>query len=92
VSISDDLPDNGEFPAELRITLSDGSTRVERRHKPHGGSTDPLSDQELEEKFRNCASIALDRSAIARIRELVSRLDRLDDVNELAAMLEGRPQ
>jgi 2-methylcitrate dehydratase PrpD len=47
VSISDDLPDNGEFPAELRITLSDGSTRVERRRKPRGGSTDPLSDEEL---------------------------------------------
>jgi 2-methylcitrate dehydratase PrpD len=28
VSISDDLPDNGEFPAEVRITLSDGSIRV----------------------------------------------------------------
>jgi 2-methylcitrate dehydratase PrpD len=39
VSISDDLPDNGEFPAEVRITLSDGSTRVERRDVPRGGST-----------------------------------------------------
>lgn len=55
-----------------------------------GGSTEPLSDEELEENFRSCASAPLDRSAIARIRELVSRLERLDDVNELAAMLEGK--
>jgi 2-methylcitrate dehydratase PrpD len=74
------------------ITLSDGSTRVERRDVPRGGSTEPLSDEELEEKFRSCAAAALDRSVIARIRELVSCLDRLDDVNELAAMLEGTPQ
>jgi hypothetical protein len=59
---------------------------------PHGGSTKPLSDEELDEKFRSCAGFALDRSAIARIQELVSCLDRLDDVNELAAMLEGKPQ
>jgi 2-methylcitrate dehydratase PrpD len=91
VSISDDLPDNGEFPAEMRIMLSDGSTRVERRDMPRGGSTEPLSDEELEEKFRSCARVALDQSAIARIRELVSRLDRLDDMNELAGMLEGKP-
>jgi 2-methylcitrate dehydratase PrpD len=91
VSISDDLPDNGEFPAEVRITLSDGSTRVERRDVPRGGSTEPLSDAELEEKFRSCAGVALDRSAMARIR-LVSCLDRLDDVNELATILEGKPQ
>jgi 2-methylcitrate dehydratase PrpD len=71
--------------------LSDGSIRVERRDVPRGGSTEPLSDEELEEKFRSCAGIALDESAIARIRELVSRLDRLDDVNELAAMLKGKP-
>jgi len=61
VSISDDLPDNGEFPAEVRIMLSDGSTRVERRDVPRGGSTEPLSDEELEDKFRSCAGVALAR-------------------------------
>jgi 2-methylcitrate dehydratase PrpD len=92
VRISRDLPDNGEFPAELQVRLSDGSTRVERRDVPRGGSTVPLSDQELEEKFHSCGGVALDASALARVAELVSRLDRLHDVNELAAMLEGKPQ
>jgi 2-methylcitrate dehydratase PrpD len=41
VSISDDLPDIGEFPAEVRITLSDGSAKAERRDVPRGGSTEP---------------------------------------------------
>jgi len=89
VRISHDLPDNGEFPAAVQVRLSDGSTKVERRDVPRGGSTAPLNDRELEEKFRSCAGVALELSAIARIPELVSRLDRLNAINELAAMLEG---
>jgi 2-methylcitrate dehydratase PrpD len=51
VSISDDLPDNGEFPAEVRITLSNGSTRVGRRHVPRGGSTERLKMNRLCQAF-----------------------------------------
>lgn len=92
VRISHDLPDNGEFPAEVRVTLSDGSTRVERRDVPRGGSAAPLDDAELEDKFRSCAGVALEGTAVARIPELVKGLERLVDVGELATMLEGSPR
>lgn len=89
IRISHDLPDNGEFPAEICITLRDGSTKVERRDVPQGGSSAPLSDEDLRKKFRNCASVALDRSVIEQIPSIVSRLDELDNINDFVAMLEG---
>lgn len=91
VRISRDLPDNSEFPAEVQVKLAGGSWQVERRDVPRGGSAVPLSDQELQDKFMSCAAAVLERSVMARIPDLVALLDVLDEVDGLAAMLEGPP-
>jgi len=89
VRISNDLPDNGEFPAELQITMTDGSVKSERRDVPRGGSTVPLSNNELEQKFQNCAKGVLKQSMIDRVPAVVAQLDNLANIDGLTTMLEG---
>jgi 2-methylcitrate dehydratase PrpD len=91
VRISDELPDNGEFPAEVRIATMSGAVECERRDVPRGGSTVPLSKADIEAKFRACARAALDPSVVDRIPPMVADLDGFDDVGTLAAALEGNP-
>ena len=75
----------------MQVKLAGRSWQVERRDVPQGGSAVRLSDQELEDKFMTRAAAVLERSVMARIRDLVARLDVLDDLDRLAAGLEGAP-
>lgn len=92
VRIAHDLPDNGEFPAEVRIQASDGEWLVERREVPPGGSTRPLGAAEIEAKFRSCSELVLDRAAADRVLQAVNRFEVLDDLAPLCELLEGGPQ
>lgn len=92
VRIAPDLPDNGEFPAEVRIQATDGKWLVERREVPPGGSTRPLGAAEIDAKFRSCSQLVLDGAAADRVMQAVNRLEALDDLAPLCELLEGRPQ
>ena len=92
VRIADDLPDNGEFPAEVRIGASDGECLVERREVPPGGSTRPLGAAEIEAKFRSCSQLVLDRAAADRVVLAVDCFESLDDLGPLCELLEGPAQ
>lgn len=92
ISTAGDLPDNGEFPAEVRLLLRDAQPLSERREVPPGGSTRPLSSAEVERKFRSCAKVAVDDAEAERIVELVDRLDDLPDVGILCVALQGPSQ
>lgn len=87
---SPDLPDNNEFPAEVRVELEGGEVLVERREVPPGGSTRPLTQDEVVAKLRSCAAVALEPTATERIIEKVLRLDSLTEVESLCTDLEGR--
>jgi 2-methylcitrate dehydratase PrpD len=52
-----------------------------------GGPHNPLSDAELEAKFRDCAKGLLDAARIARLLELVWSFETLSDVGELYPLL-----
>ncbi|OGA80048.1 MAG: hypothetical protein A3G81_33675 [Betaproteobacteria bacterium RIFCSPLOWO2_12_FULL_65_14] len=90
VRISPDLPDNNEFPAEVRIELAGGEALAERREVPPGGSSRPLTEDQVLEKLRTCAAVALAPAAVERIIESVLRLEMLAQVESLCADLEGR--
>jgi MmgE/PrpD C-terminal domain len=62
-----------------RMLLGDASDRI-------GSPGQPLSDAQLEEKFRGLAEPVIGASA-ARIREIVATLENLPDVRELADLL-----
>lgn len=54
-----------------------------------GGPEHPLSDAELEAKFRDCAQGAIDEACLERLLAGVWRLDASDDVSGLLADIAG---
>jgi 2-methylcitrate dehydratase PrpD len=89
IAISDDLPDNDEFPAEVRVALSDGAVLTHRNDTPPGGSSRPLDEAALVAKFDDCATAVLDAPLRARVVADVMALDTLAGVGALCDMLEG---
>jgi 2-methylcitrate dehydratase PrpD len=90
VRIAEDLPDNNEFPAEVRVELADGEVLAERREVPPGGSTRPLTQEEVLAKLRSCAAVALDPAATERIIAKVQQLEGLRELDSLCTDLEGK--
>jgi 2-methylcitrate dehydratase PrpD len=76
-----------KFPARVTIALEDGTSRQETVLLPKGDPGAPLSDAELEDKFRaNCAAV-LPEPHVRRLRDAILRLPRESSVTELAALL-----
>jgi 2-methylcitrate dehydratase PrpD len=89
VRIGHDLPDSDEFPAEVRIISTDGTQTAERREVPSGGSTRPLTDEELHAKFRDCARPVFADESMGDVIDTILAIDRLPDVSKLCIRLEG---
>lgn len=76
----------------VRITLSDGQVRHgEAGHdETPGAAQNPLSWAQLTEKFRDCADHAatpFDDERASTVIDLVARLDEVDDIAALTALL-----
>ncbi|MEJ2056840.1 MAG: MmgE/PrpD family protein [Desulfofustis sp.] len=79
-----------KWPASVTITTKRG--RVLKRHLdyPKGDPENPLSWDELIEKFKTLASEVLRLERCEEIVQLVRRLDDLRDIRELFALLQKR--
>ena len=75
--------------AYVTITLRDG--RVLERHVPHALGTlqRPMSDADLEAKFRALVEPVLPRDSVERLVELCWRAESLDDVGVIATTAAG---
>jgi 2-methylcitrate dehydratase PrpD len=75
------------FPGGVRVTLADGSTL--ERDFPHqkGGPENPMSPEEVQEKFRGNALLALGADAADALEDAVLTFDRQDDVTAALAPL-----
>ena len=89
ITEAEDLPDNGLFPADVEVRLSDGHHARVRCDIPPGAPANPMSDIEVDQKYRNCAGVVLAPAAIERTRAMILDIDRLADVGELCTALEG---
>lgn len=89
VQAGPDLPDNGQFPAELRVTLADGTTLAERCEIHPGGIGNPLDAAALHAKFGACAAQALTPAAAAEVERLVAALPAAPRLDALFAALRG---
>jgi 2-methylcitrate dehydratase PrpD len=69
--------------ATLEVALRDGSTQRERCDIPNGDARAPLSDAELEAKFRDCLAFA---GAAWNAEELLSKLRNLRETEDVAAL------
>ena len=73
-----------QFPAVLRIHLKSGEVREARVSRNRGGPENPLSDEELEVKFRTNAGRVL---AERRVEELESALQALESSAGVGGMI-----
>ena len=77
----------------MEVFTEDGSHMVQRVDVPLGQPDNPLNDEQLAAKFRDCAShslLPLSTEAIERAIELAATLEQVPDVSALADAVSGR--
>jgi 2-methylcitrate dehydratase PrpD len=72
----------------IEIELDDGKVIKGQADFGKGSPANPMTDEELSEKFRQCAAWGgLDRDQTKAVLDLVWRIDEVRDVNELTRLL-----
>ena len=81
------------FPALQRVIVNidttDGRSFSKQLDYPKGDPRNPLTDQEVEEKFAALAEGVLSSGAQKRVKDAVWNLERLDSVSKLMALMES---
>ncbi|GAB3208279.1 MmgE/PrpD family protein [Nocardia tengchongensis] len=80
-------PVQDRFATDLTIRLEDGTVLHRRIAQPHGGPSDPVTDDEIVAKYRSLVGPLLPAARLHTIADAVLRLDELTDVRELADLL-----
>lgn len=72
----------------IEVELDDGSVVNGQADFGKGSPANPMTDEELAEKFRQCAAWGgLDRDQTKTVLDLVWRIEELKDVGELMKLL-----
>jgi 2-methylcitrate dehydratase PrpD len=72
----------------IEVELNDGKVLRTQADFGKGSPANPMSDDELSGKFRECASWGgLDKARIEEILRLLWRIEELKDVNELTRLV-----
>jgi len=72
----------------IEVELNDGTVVKGRADFGKGSPANPMSDAELEEKFRECAVWGgLTRAEANKVLELAWKIEELKDVGELTRLL-----
>ena len=79
----DKLPRSGMS----EITTKGGKSYASRVDYPKGDPNNPMSDEDIEEKFRSLASKYMDDGQIGKVLEMIQGLEALDQVNVLMEKL-----
>jgi 2-methylcitrate dehydratase PrpD len=72
-----------EMPSTVTITMRNGRSYTARVVHPRGDPENPLSDEELQAKFRQLVVPLLGPEKTERIVKRVRELESLDDVSKL---------
>ena len=68
----------------IRLQMSDGSIAEARVDTPKGARSDPLSDKQLEEKFRSCTRKSHSTAQTENIISIINDLENLQNTAELS--------
>jgi 2-methylcitrate dehydratase PrpD len=79
-------PSISEDQARIEVELTNGQTISRFVEQSLGNVHRPLSDKQLEAKFKDQAVLALSESQVEKLIEQCWQIDRLDDVGELVSM------
>ncbi len=78
------------MPTRVTVRTTSGNEYVKQVDHPVGHPRNPLSDCDIEEKFRGLTAKMFDRARAGTIIDLVWRLDRLADIGVLMPLLSVR--
>jgi len=78
--------------AKMDVILSDGATLSAHCEHPLGAFENPLSQAQVEQKFRLYAASVLPDVRIEEVIDAVNRLESFDSVRELMALLRAAPR
>ena len=84
-------PTLGEVQAAVEIDMDGASFKAHCDH-PRGSPENPLSREQIEDKFRTYAAGVLSPAAIAGTIDAVANLEKLGSVRKLMAMLRAGPR
>lgn len=73
--------------ALLEITLQDGTVISKEKEQARGGPKEPLSDAEVETLYRKYTRPVLAEDQINKTWEMISRLDKTEDLSEMINLL-----
>ncbi|HEY8352442.1 MAG TPA: MmgE/PrpD family protein [Sphingomonadales bacterium] len=76
-----------EFPTEVIVTLTSGERVATSVAMPIGSKANPMSDEQLVQKLRECAAGIMDDARIARVEQALLALDGPRPVRDLTALL-----
>jgi 2-methylcitrate dehydratase PrpD len=76
-------------PARLKVRLRGGEEFCETVWEARGSPSNPMSQDEIREKFRKCASQVLADSSVERALETIEQLETLKTVKDLTSILTG---
>jgi 2-methylcitrate dehydratase PrpD len=74
----------------VEVRMKDGPSMVKREDIPYGNPANPISDDELKAKFRECARYAptpLDEGKVEHIIKKVLELEKVENIKEIAGLL-----
>ncbi|HSQ04354.1 MAG TPA: MmgE/PrpD family protein [Burkholderiales bacterium] len=81
------FPDDNHFAAEVKVRLRGGTTLGAKVDQPAGRtSANPLSAEQLKEKFDNCAARVL---PAAQVRALYNAIDKFESIADVRAISEA---
>ena len=79
-----------DYPAaRVTVSLQNGRTLSESVVAHHGDHRNPVSPEELRDKFAFLAEGALGKAGVSSVMETVARLEELPDIGKLTALLRG---
>lgn len=79
--------DHYPWPATVVVTTKDGQTFKQFRIHPDGGGAIPLREEQLREKFDNCAMNLLGSERCNALYEKLCHLESLNSIREITALL-----
>ena len=79
-------PEMPEDSAEVTVVLKDGRSITEKINHATGAPENPLSDDQLEDKFRNLASRVLPEERVEKLLSMLWSIDEAEDLREIMAL------
>jgi len=74
------------IPNRIVVTLEDGTTFTEENEFPPGHDQNPMTDEQITEKFHRLGEGVLDEMQRLQVLDLCWKLEELDDFGKLMAM------